>query len=160
VSHAISAAAQSSSEAIPSDLPAARAVVFSAGYAGVFRDSDGTALGLEYRFRESRRGLHTAALIGWTGDTRYLNLSLGYARSLGPGWYGIVCAGPGIYSHDGADHDLGGPLEFLTRIELARSLGNGRRVGIMLAHISNAHIGWRNPGNEILSLTYALPLGR
>jgi len=64
----------------------------------------------------------------------------------------------GAYSQ-GDGQDLGHGLEFRTGIELAYELESKSRVGLQLTHLSNAGIGDRNPGTEILQVNYAFPLG-
>jgi hypothetical protein len=134
-------------------------LAFGVGQSGVFRRQSRAVYALEYRFRESRKGLHTALLVGWNSDARYLNFSLGYARMFGAHWTAMIATGPGVYSHDSPADDLGSPLEFLSRIEVARVFRGERRVGLRLAHISNAHVSPINPGNESLSLLFAFPVG-
>lgn len=143
----------------PPTSPAPPALALSAGYAGVLRDPTGAVFGIEYRFRQSRRGLYTAALVGATSKSRYVNVSLGYTRRLWQGWYGTLSTGPGVYSHDAGGVDLGGPMEFFSRIEVAHALRSGTRLGVVFGHISNAHFAKLNPGNEVLSFTYTVRLG-
>lgn len=54
--------------------------------------------------------------------------------------------------------DLGYPLEFRTSMELAYRFKNKGRFGLMFSHISNAHLGKNNPGADMLSIYYAIPL--
>ncbi|MEE8334152.1 MAG: acyloxyacyl hydrolase, partial [Alphaproteobacteria bacterium] len=63
----------------------------------------------------------------------------------------------GLYA-DGSGKDLGSVIEFRSAIELAWKLEDGARLGLMLYHISNAGISDDNPGTEVLSLGYAIPL--
>ena len=44
-------------------------------------------------------------------------------------------------------------------LDLAYRFDNGHRLGVRAAHISNASIHERNPGEEELLLTYSFPLG-
>ncbi|MFZ4124874.1 MAG: acyloxyacyl hydrolase [Rickettsiales bacterium] len=67
-------------------------------------------------------------------------------------------ASVGAYSQ-GDGMDLGHGLEFRTGIELAYELESKSRVGLQLTHLSNASIGHKNPGTEILQVNYAYPLG-
>lgn len=64
----------------------------------------------------------------------------------------------GLYA-DGNGKDLGHAVEFRTGVEMGFDLDAGRKVGFALHHISNAGLGDKNPGTEILSLTYSIPLG-
>jgi lipid A 3-O-deacylase len=64
----------------------------------------------------------------------------------------------GIYFKGDKGKVLGYPLEFRSSIEFSRVLSNKARVGLQFYHISNASLGWCNPGSESLILFYALPL--
>ena len=58
------------------------------------------------------------------------------------------------YYDDGDGKKLGNNLEFRTTLEVSYQLKNSDRIGISLGHISNANIGKKNPGAEIISLSY------
>ena len=64
--------------------------------------------------------------------------------------------GAGIYN-DGSGKKLGNDLEFRTSFEVSYELNNKNRIGISISHISNANLGDKNPGVEILSLSYHIP---
>ncbi len=64
--------------------------------------------------------------------------------------------GAGIYE-DGSGKKLGNDLQFRTSLELSYQLKNKNRIGISFSHISNANLGDKNPGVEILSLSYHIP---
>ncbi len=59
--------------------------------------------------------------------------------------------------HEGGSKDLGGTFQFRSALELAWRRDDGIRVGVQYAHISNANIYDRNPGEEDLFLTFAFP---
>ena len=61
------------------------------------------------------------------------------------------------YYNKGDGKDLGNNLEFRTTIELSYELQSKSRIGISFGHISNANIGDKNPGVEILSFSYQRP---
>ena len=61
------------------------------------------------------------------------------------------------YYDDGNGKKLGNKLEFRTTLELSYQLNNNDRIGFSLGHISNANIGNKNPGAEIISLSYQKP---
>jgi len=61
------------------------------------------------------------------------------------------------YYEDGNGNELGSKLEFRTTLELSYQLKNDDRIGFSLGHISNANIGNKNPGVEIISLSYQKP---
>ena len=60
----------------------------------------------------------------------------------------------------GADRDLGFPLEFRSSLELSVATGDRVRLGLAFSHISNAKLGDRNPGVEVLALTVAISAPR
>ena len=64
--------------------------------------------------------------------------------------------GAGIYD-DGSGKKLGNDLQFRTSLEVSYELKNKNRIGISLSHISNANLGDKNPGVEILSFSYHMP---
>ena len=64
--------------------------------------------------------------------------------------------GAGIYN-DGSGKKLGNDLQFRTSFEVSYGLKNKNRIGFSLSHISNANLGDKNPGVEILSLSYQIP---
>ena len=59
----------------------------------------------------------------------------------------------------GDGQDLGSILEFRSAAEIAYRFDNRSRLGLAFYHLSNASIGRINPGTEVLSLFYAIPLG-
>ena len=63
--------------------------------------------------------------------------------------------GAGIYD-DGSGKKLGNDLQFRTSLEVSYELENNNRIGISFSHISNANLGDKNPGVEILSLSYQI----
>ena len=71
-------------------------------------------------------------------------------------WIFTPSFGLGYYD-DGDGKKLGNNLEFRTTLEFSYQLENANRIGISFGHISNANIGKKNPGAEILSLSYQKP---
>jgi hypothetical protein len=69
-------------------------------------------------------------------------------------WELSIQFAPGVYSAGSGGFKLGGPVEFRSGIELSRQLADRDRIGLMLFHISNAHIYVHNPGSESLVVTY------
>ena len=64
--------------------------------------------------------------------------------------------GAGIYN-DGSGKKLGNDLQFRTSLEVSYELKNKSRIALSLSHISNANLGDKNPGVEILSFYYQIP---
>jgi len=63
----------------------------------------------------------------------------------------------GGYSR-GSSKDLGGGFQFRLGAELAYRFDNDIRLGVGFAHISNAGIHDRNPGENELMVTLAIPV--
>ena len=61
------------------------------------------------------------------------------------------------YYNDGSGKKLGNEIQFRTTLEFSYELKNKNRIGISFGHISNANLGDKNPGVEIISLSYQLP---
>lgn len=71
----------------------------------------------------------------------------------------VIGSAVGYYS-DGNGKKLGNNVEFRSGGEFDYQFSNGPRLGVGLVHISNAGLGTHNPGTEILSLVYSIPLSR
>ena len=71
-------------------------------------------------------------------------------------WHFTPSFGFGYYD-DGNGKKLGNKVEFRTTLEFSYELDNKNRIGISFGHISNANIGNKNPGAEIISLSYQKP---
>jgi lipid A 3-O-deacylase len=122
------------------------------------RREEAVELGLGYRFGDGPWALRPflaatvtskGALYGWAGISYDLHLGpVTLSPSFGPGLYR---AGDGI--------DLGYPLEFRSELEVGCRLGRRSRIGVSLAHMSNAGLGDINPGTETLTLYYTFAPG-
>ena len=71
-------------------------------------------------------------------------------------YYFTPSFGAGFYD-DGSGKKLGNNLQFRTSLEVSYELQNKNRIGISFSHISNANLGDKNPGVEILSFSYHIP---
>jgi hypothetical protein len=58
----------------------------------------------------------------------------------------------------GQGKELGYPLEFRSGIELAWQFADTSRLGVHFYHLSNASLGWKNPGEESFVLYYDIPI--
>ena len=71
-------------------------------------------------------------------------------------FYFTPSVGAGYYE-DGTGKKLGNSLQFRTSLEISYELKNKNRIGLSISHISNANLGDKNPGSEILSVSYHIP---
>jgi hypothetical protein len=147
-------------------LPAAAAaadgpplLAFGIGYYDVIdRDDEAVDFRLEYR-----SDVRLWILKPWFGGEVTTDKAIyGVAGllvdlELSDRWILTPSAGLGLY-YDGDGKDMGSTVEFRTQIEIARRFQAGSRLGFALSHISNANLDDTNPGTEILSLYYAIPL--
>ena len=60
------------------------------------------------------------------------------------------------YYDEGDGKKLGNEIEFRTTFEISYQMKNENRIGISFGHISNANLGDKNPGVEIVSLSYQI----
>jgi len=65
--------------------------------------------------------------------------------------------GAGGYNQ-GDSKDLGHGLEFRSQIELGYQFEGKSRLSVAFSHLSNASLSEQNPGVEVLTLYYHLPL--
>jgi len=63
----------------------------------------------------------------------------------------------GLYT-DGSGKDLGHTIEFRSALNLAYRFDNRARLGLSFYHISNASLADNNPGTEVLTVLYSIPL--
>jgi lipid A 3-O-deacylase len=105
-------------------------------FAGIELTSDSAAYLIGGVYLEDNIG------ILFTGNKSNLN----FTPSFGVGYY-----------DDGKGKKLGNDIEFRTTFEISYELKNSNRLGVSFGHISNANIGDKNPGVEILSLSYQIP---
>jgi lipid A 3-O-deacylase len=64
------------------------------------------------------------------------------------------------YYPDNSYVDLGGDFQISSAFELSYRFNESGRLGIAWSHISNGKIYGKNPGTEILKITYYIPLCR
>lgn len=128
-------------------------------YDAFARDEPAADFRLEYRRHERLFGLikpwagleATSDGGFWGGGGLLLDLYFGRR---------VVLTGsfaPGLYLN-GAGKDLGYPLEFRSQIEIAYRFDDRSRLALALSHLSNAGLGDTNPGTEVISLYYHLPI--
>ena len=128
--------------------------------AGVFHIRDGTSAAgtIEYRFGRKVfvAGLSLGLMANVDGGL------FGYVGTYGDLSYKRIYFTPQIAMggyHTGDSSDLGGVFQFRLSLDIAYRFDNGHRLGVRVAHISNAGVNEQNPGEEELFLTYSIPVG-
>jgi lipid A 3-O-deacylase len=134
-------------------------LAFSAGAFDVFK-SEHTAGEFRVEYRGRKLIGPVKPLLGvmtTTESALYGYFGLGVDIFFGSRIVLLPSASVGLYD-DGHGKPLGNTVEFRTGAELAYRFDNRSRIGIALHHISNAGLGTKNPGQESLVLTYAIPI--
>jgi hypothetical protein len=156
----IAAALPSGAGAQVIDRPDAAHLSFGAGYFDAFQQDD-TAV--EFR-AELRSNWHLLSFLdpfvgvsGTTDGAVYGFFGLKADINIGDHFVIMPSAAVGAFGH-GDGKDLGSVLEFRTGAEFAWRFEDRSRLGVGIHHISNASVGDINPGTEIVSIVYSLPL--
>lgn len=131
--------------------------------AGVFNlghghGESGSAMG-RLEFRLGRKLLRVGPMAGIMANSQGGVYGYGglYADIALDRWVLTPTAAVGGYSR-GSSKDLGGGFQFRIGAELAYRFDNDIRLGVGFAHISNAGIHDRNPGENELMVTLAVPI--
>ena len=133
---------------------------FGVGYYDVYQKKhEATEFRAEYRPGEKIWIFKPLFGVMGTSDTAFY----GYGGFLVDVFFGrrfVLTPSLGVgYYDDGDGRDLGYGLEFRSSIEFSYRFDNRARLGLAFYHLSNANLGDFNPGTEVLSLLYSIPLG-
>ena len=135
---------------------AAPAVVVALGGIGVEPGEDAAgALELQYRFAPAYEGVQpeVGAFVA-SDESAYGWLGFGRDFPFARRWVAHISFGAGAYER-GDGKELGQTLEFRSAIDVAWRASERLRIGLMLAHLSNAGLSEINPGTETLTVSFA-----
>jgi hypothetical protein len=93
-------------------------------------------------------------VLGTSHATFHVRAGLGRDFPFAQRWNVNINSGPGYY-HTGNGKELGSDIEFRSAIELSCRLNAHQRLGVSLAHLSNAGIAEHNPGIESFEVVFA-----
>ena len=111
--------------------------------------------GLEIRFRPVRWGIYPlGGFLASADGSSHVRLGLGRDFRVTERFVVALNSAAGYWER-GDGPDLGHDLEFRSALDLACRLREDLRVGLTVAHLSNASIADSNPGVETLSLSVA-----
>jgi hypothetical protein len=111
---------------------------------------------VQLRFAPSYYGIHPFTSAGLAKDgSAYASVGLLYKFEMPRHLRLTVGTGPGYYRHEGNSLNLGYMIEFYSWVELS-TIAFDRRIGLSVGHLSNAHLGSRNPGTEDVSLSVSV----
>ena len=133
---------------------------FSIGQFDINDDNDSSELRLEHLSEKDLLGNmklkpFTGFMLNGDGGM-YFYSGLRKNYSISSKWIFTPSFAVGYYDRDDSK-DLGHNIEFRSQIEFSRDIGNQRRIGFNLNHISNASIGDTNPGVESSSISIIRP---
>ena len=106
-----------------------------------------------------------SAMVGLTsveggGLYYYAGLRLPFVAFDDPRWRVTPSFAAGVYDTKDNDRiDLGGPVEFRSALEFSYALSEWLRIGVYVAHLSNASLYERNGGAETAGLALSFDLG-
>lgn len=135
-------------------------LTFGAGYYDVVQGDDPAG---EFRieYRDDRKLWIFKPFVGAMGTTD--SAGYGYGGVLVDIYLGrrfvLTPSFAAGYYYDGDGRDLGYGLEFRSSVELSYRFDDRTRLGLSFYHISNASLGDKNPGTEVLGIVYSIPLG-
>ena len=128
---------------------------------GLDGEDDTSSFRAEYRLS---RSVVFKRLKPWLGleltpdKSAWLGAGLLYNFNLTPKIFITPSFGAGVYAHGSDGVDLGHPIIFRSQLEVSYALENKSRISLAISHLSNASLGRENPGAEILSVYYSIPL--
>jgi lipid A 3-O-deacylase len=135
-------------------------LMVGAGVFNICKQRRNAQFQLEYRWDVDYH--HVRPLLGFFATDKgglYLCGGVAYDIYLGKRVVLTPSFAPGLY-YKGKGKELGFPLEFRSSIELAYECKNKSRFGAQFYHISNASLGFKNPGSESLIFFWAFPIYR
>lgn len=144
----------------PAQEPGGEPAFVSGGLGWFDVNDDEDTLDLRFEYRDHRRIFFLKPWAGiegtgegglWGGGGVLLDVFFG-RRFVLTGSFGV-----GLYE-EGDGKDLGSAIEFRSQIEAGFRFDDRSRLAVAFSHISNAGITDTNPGAEIVTLYYHLPL--
>ncbi len=134
-------------------------VTFSGGYFDFNRAKDeGGEFSLEYRSDKQLwlfKPFATAAYV--TNGMSFVGAGVLIDLQLGDNWIIQPSFAPTWWRGKTDSLDLGYPLEFRSRLEVAYRFQDKSRLGLAISHSSNASLGDTNPGTESIMLSVSVP---
>ncbi len=136
-------------------------ISLSIGYYDIL-DSD-TAIDFRAEYRPNKTFLLDnlkpfAALEITSQGSTWAGIGILYDMQLSEKLYLTTSFAPGLYNQGGGDINLGHIIEFRTQLELSYKFENNYRIGAGFSHMSNSSLDSRNPGTEVLSLYWHIPI--
>jgi hypothetical protein len=130
----------------------ARELVLLGGMNNIRHHNEQPFGAMQLRFAHSYYGLQPYFNAGVAGHgSHYAGLGACHSFDLPRTFKLTIGTGPGWYRHEANDPDLGYAIEFSSWAELSMEIA-GRRIGVSIAHLSNAHLGNTNPGTEAIGV--------
>lgn len=149
---AVVAATAAPAAAQPANGPALVAAVGAIGVEPGQSEHSALAVELGWRFAPVLWGVQPVlTALATQDDSYYLGVGFGRDFALGSRWVAHVGFAAGAYEK-GDGKELGQTLEFRSALDVGYRLSEQLRLGLTLAHLSNAGLSDVNPGIETLTL--------
>lgn len=129
-------------------------------YSAFDRNDDALEGGVEYRFPDQYYGLRpTIGALANEDGALYAYAGINWDLPIDAIKPFVITPGVKVGGYSQGDSkDLGYGIEFHDSIEVTYRFDSGHRVGAALVHMSNASLGDKNPGTEIIQAVYSFPL--
>lgn len=133
------------------------------GYYDAFDNDNDRAFDFRAEYRSGKNifidNLHPYAAFEITSDaSTWVGGGLLYDWNFAPSWYLTPSFGAGVYAKGSSDLDLDYPVQFRSQLEVAYEFSSAHRVAAALSHVSNASLGDENPGTEVFSVYWHIPM--
>ncbi len=113
---------------------------------------------VEYKWSACWHGIQPLACLMFTEKgSVYFCFGACYDIPIWKYFYLTPSFAPGVYFKNGGK-ELGFPLEFRSSIAFSAEFRNCHRIGAQFYHISNASLGFKNPGEESLVIFYSIAI--
>ncbi len=134
-------------------------IAVGAGWYDWNDDKDAVDFRIEYRSGYKMLGIVKPwlGLEGTTDSALYATAGILMDVYFGRRWVFTPSFGAGDYKH-GDGKDLGHDIEFRSQLELGYRFDNRSRISFAISHISNASLSDNNPGTEIATIYYHIPI--
>ena len=148
-------------------LASAEEKAYGSLFLGAFdlgRENQDSQYGIEYEFQRGVSEYELKPVVGvmrTRGASHYVYAGFNRTSPFSQSKAGLafsISLTPGLYVYGGGeDTNLGHVFEFRSSAGLIWRFADDTRLGLHIAHLSNASVSDVNPGSELLTLTYGLP---
>ncbi len=130
---------------------------FGGGQGGVFDEERRVYVLAEYRSKYNWKGIAPIIALHTSGRESYITSGIFRDFEIKRQWFATPAFSVGLYFQEHGV-TLGSNLEFKSSFAISYKADSGARFGARIAHVSNGGISEYNPGSEMLTLFFTLPV--